>query len=104
MSDEDWRRVLTEGETGARLYRRLIRKLPANPRCKMCLSPFAGVGGYLGRLGGNGPSRKNPAFCRGCFEADPIGGAEVDVGILFADVRGYTRLAESRAPNEVAHL
>lgn len=104
MSDEDWRRVLTQGETGARVYRRAIRNLPSNPRCKMCLSPFAGVGGYLGRLTGNGPSRKNPAFCRGCFEAAPIGGAEAEIGVLFADVRGYTSLAEKRAPHDVAAL
>jgi adenylate cyclase len=56
------------------------------------------------RLRGNGPSRKNPAFCRGCFEAAPIGGAEADIGILFADVRGYTRLSEERGPAATAEL
>jgi len=33
-----------------------------------------------------------------------MGGVEMDVGILFADVRGFTSLAERQAPDEVAAL
>ncbi len=104
MSDEDWYRFLTEGEDDHRTFRRVIRKVPSNPRCKMCYIPFGGVGGRFNRLRGNGPSRKNPGFCRGCFEAAPIGGAEVDIGILFADVRGFTAMSESQGPTAIATL
>jgi len=103
-SDEDWYRFLTEGEDDHRTFRRMIRKVPSNPRCKMCYIPFGGVGGRFNRLRGNGPSRKNPGFCRGCFEAAPIGGAEADIGILFADVRGFTTMSEELAPTEMAAL
>ena len=39
--------------------RRLYRLLPSNPRCRLCLVPFRGVGRLLGMR----PSRKNPNFC-----------------------------------------
>lgn len=32
------------------------------------------------------------------------GGVEVEIGVLFADVRGFTALAESRQPEEVTRL
>ncbi len=104
MPDEDWYRFLTEGESDHRAFRRMIRKVPSAPRCKMCYIPFGGIGGRFNRMRGNGPSRKNPGFCRGCFEAAPLGGAEVSVGILFADVRGFTSMSEQRGPTEVADL
>jgi len=104
MSDEDWYRVLTEGEADARAFRRMIRKIPSNPRCKMCYVPFGGLGGRINRLRGNGPSRKNPYFCRGCFEAAPLGGAEAQIGILFADVREYTTMSEKQSATATATL
>ncbi len=39
--------------------RRLYRRLPSDPRCRLCLVPFGGVGRVLGVT----PSRKNPNFC-----------------------------------------
>ena len=33
-----------------------------------------------------------------------MGGVEMEVGVLFADVRGFTSLAEGMAPNQVADL
>jgi adenylate cyclase len=104
MSDSDWYRFLTEGEDDHRKFRSIIRKVPSSPRCKMCYIPFGGLGGRFNRLRGNGPSRKNPGYCRGCFEAAPLGGAEVDVGILFADVRGYTAMSEAKGPTAIAKL
>ena len=58
----------------------LNRRLPANPRCKLCYAPFGG----LGRVLGVRPSRKNTNFCRACFETVPAGGHERPVGVLFA--------------------
>jgi len=67
------------------------------------MSPFAGIGRVL--PGPNfAPSRKNPNFCKRCFEQAPIGCREMEVGVLFADVRGYTALSESRPSAEVAQL
>lgn len=79
-------------------YRRINRWLPANPRCKLCYVPFGGVG----RVFGVRPSRKNSNFCRSCFEASPLGGYEVEVGVLFADARGYTAWATGESPSDVA--
>lgn len=53
---------------------------------------------------GFGPSRKNPRICAECFEKAPVGGMEMNVGILFADVRGFTALAEGRDPHKLAEL
>lgn len=57
----------------------------------------------MGRLG-FAPSRKNPRLCSTCFEKAPMGGVEMEVGILFADVRGFTSLAEHQSPDAVASL
>jgi adenylate cyclase len=57
----------------------------------------------MGRFG-FAPSRKNPRLCSQCFEKAPMGGVEMDVGVLFADVRGFTSLAERQAPDAVATL
>lgn len=84
------------GGPALRNYRRLTRRVPADPRCKICYVPFGG----LGRALGSRPSRLNPNFCASCFEAAPLGGFETDVGVLFADARGYSTWAASRSPTE----
>ena len=57
----------------------------------------------MSRLG-FGPSRKNPRLCSICFERAPMGGVEMEVGILFADVRRFTALAEREKPDAIAAL
>ena len=87
-----------------RVFVRLMRRLPSDPRCSVCGAPYGGAGGrIMGRLG-FAPSRKNPRLCSACFEKAPMGGVEMQVGILFADVRGFTSLAERQAPDAVAAL
>jgi adenylate cyclase len=87
-----------------RLFVRLMRRLPADPRCAICRAPYGGFGGrVMGRLG-FAPSRKNPRICSECFEKAPMGGVEMQVGILFVDVRGFTSLAERQTPDAVAAL
>ncbi len=73
------------------------RWLPSDPRCRLCLVPFGGVGKLL-RIT---PSRKNPEFCTDCLEAAPVGAYEREVGVLFADIRGFTAWSEKRPPAEV---
>jgi adenylate cyclase len=86
-----------------RHLRSFNRAIPGGPRCKLCRSPFAGLGRIL--PGPNfSPSRKNPNFCQRCFEQAPLGCREMEVGVLFADVRGYTTLSESRSTAEVTEL
>ena len=83
--------------------RHLNRAIPSAPRCKLCACPFGGFGRVL--PGPNfSPSRKNPNFCKRCFEQAPIGCREMEIGVLFADVRGYTALSESRPTAEVTEL
>lgn len=91
--------------TNSKLFRmrRLMRFLPSAPRCKMCNVPFRAFG-LVFRLAGFGPSRKNPNMCTSCFERAPLGGSEMEIGVLFADVRGFTSLAEAVPSDEVARL
>src|SRR3954454_19683131 len=78
----------------ARAFVRMMRALPSDPRCAVCRAPFGGAGGRMMRRLGYAPSRKNPRLCASCFEKIPAGGARMDIGVLFADVRGFTTLAQ----------
>jgi adenylate cyclase len=84
-------------------FRRITRAIPHDPRCKLCNVPFAGFG-RLFKAAGFAPSRKNPNMCNACFEKAPVGGSEAEIGVLFADVRGYTSLVESSSPEAAAEL
>jgi adenylate cyclase len=102
--EEKWRKVLVEGHRPLRMVRAVFGRIPSPPRCKMCSNPFGGIGGRLFRMAGHGPSRKNPNLCGACCDELPPGGAEVDIAVLFADVRGSTALGEHRDPAEFAAL
>ncbi len=87
--------------------RQLFRMLPRDPRCKFCNAPFQGVGGVLVRmLFGKQRSNLNPRFCNLCEIASREfpGGAEVEMSMLFADVRGSTALSEKMRPAEFSQL
>jgi adenylate cyclase len=85
-----------------RAFKRVLRALPSTPRCGYCGAPFAGVGGLLVRPLGYRPSRKNPNICSVCVELAPPGGMTLEIGVLFADLRGFTSDSESRTPAEVS--
>ena len=87
-----------------RAFLALMRHLPSEPRCRLCHAPYGGVGGRIMRRVGFGPSRKNPSLCNTCFEKAPMGGVEMEIGVLFADVRGFTSLAETMPAQQVAEL
>jgi adenylate cyclase len=87
--------------------RRIFRLLPRDPRCKFCFAPFEGPGARLVRmLFGKQRSLLNPRFCNMCEEASRTlpGGAEVNMAMLFADVRGSTALSEGMSPTEFSRV
>lgn len=106
MSEADWRRRLDGSDQGVRPRRRFWRSLPAAPRCKLCLRPFAGAGGAVMRMINLGPWEKNPRYCRGCYQDIDAnhGGAEVELSMLFADVRGSTGLGERMPARDFSDL
>src|SRR4051794_18926151 len=97
-----WEQVLVEGYEPLRRAQRVFRRLPHDPRCRMCLIPFGGLGGRLAGWMGRKPSRKSPNLCAACFDILPNGGIELDVGVVFADVRGSTRMGERSTATEFA--
>lgn len=87
--------------------RRFMRTLPRDPRCKFCNTPFQGFGGMLARLFfGKQRSSMNPRYCNLCEIASREfpGGAEVEMSILFIDIRGSTSLSERMSPTEFSRV
>jgi adenylate cyclase len=106
ISSEHWRRVLTGEIGGLRILRRIHKTIPSEPRCKFCYVPFGKPGGLvLGLLGGK-PSPMNRRLCTWCMKKAHKypGGAEVEISVMFADVRGSTALAERLPPGEFGQL
>jgi adenylate cyclase len=94
-----------------------LRLLPSSPRCKLCAAPFRAPGSLiLGR--GYKPWPKNPKICSRCFkglksvsracpgpgEEGDVGGAEVELSMLFADVRGSSQIARRMPVMEFTQL
>jgi adenylate cyclase len=91
-----WRDLLTGVDSRLLKIRRIWKHVPAAPRCKVCASPFHGIGGAVARLAWHGPIPNNPLLCKACFGslATRVGGAEIEISVMFADIRGSTGLAE----------
>jgi adenylate cyclase len=102
--EEEWYKMLTEGEPINRHLYHLYGLLPSDPRCKLCAAPFRSWGGFLMHLLGRDQSRYNPRFCEKCEVFEHPGGAEVPLTMLFADVRGSTQLAEQMSAREFSRL
>ncbi len=103
-----WRSYLTTGEfEKERRQRHLFRLLPGSPRCKNCYAPFQGTGSIIVKtFYGKVPSNLNPQLCNICeqFAQQFQGGAEIELSLLFADVRGSTTLAETMNPTQYSQL
>lgn len=108
MVENFWRAYLTTGDFGKeRRQRRFFRWLPGTPRCKSCYAPFGRPGSAVVRLVyGKQPSNLNPQLCNVCeqFAKKFQGGAEIELSLLFADVRGSTNLAEGMTAIEYSRL
>ena len=86
-----------------RVIQQVHRVLPGSPHCRQCDAP---MGGWAARLLGYRPSALTPRLCNSCEEMilKHEGGAEVELSLLFADVRGSTRLAEQKGGPEYTRL
>lgn len=106
IPSKEWEDIMEKGDNFRHL-RWLFRWLPHDPRCELCLAPFAGIGGTMVRaFKGIKPSTLNPRYCNDCelVSEDHPGGAQVDVALLFADIRGSTTLAETMEPADYSAI
>lgn len=104
--EEEWRALLTGDHSGVRQLRRMFGRVPSPPRCKMCHAPFEGIGGFfLGPV--FGPWERNAQLCKNCMRSlmkRGVGGAEIELSLLFADIRGSTGLGERLRPAEFSSI
>jgi adenylate cyclase len=101
----DW--FMTDAFAAEKRLHHFFNILPHDPRCKLCHAPFQGIGGMVvGALYGRRRSSLNPRFCNVCedYAKKFPGGAEVEMSMLFADVRGSTALSEGMTPIEFQKL
>jgi len=87
--------------------RRLFSLLPSDPRCVSCMAPFEGAGGTLVKVVlQKKRSTTNPLMCNTCEDMMRRleFGAESEMSMLFADIRGSTPLAETMTPTEFKEL
>ncbi|HEX8990223.1 MAG TPA: adenylate/guanylate cyclase domain-containing protein [Anaerolineales bacterium] len=106
---EEWWHGLLTGEypdIPLRESRYILSILPGHTRCKFCSAPFDGAFAPVLRLMGKGQSRLTSQLCRQCqaVATEHIGGAEIELTLLFADVRGSTKLGEKMKPAEFSQL
>lgn len=102
----DW--FMTDAFAAEKRLHRFFNVLPPrDPGCKLCHAPFQGFGGIVvNTLYGRRQSSLNPHFCNICedFAKKFPGGAEVEMSMLFVDVRGSTALSESMSAMEFQKL
>ena len=114
LANETWRWYLTgELSEGALLaqsrikwLRRIYGLFPGEDRCLNCDAPLRGSMAPIVRLTGVRASSYNPHLCNMCevkvrkYEA----GTEIELTMLFADVRGSTPLSMRTSPMEYSQL
>ena len=101
FTPERVRAVLTGESPGLASQRRVFRRIPSPPRCKLCAAPFAGLGGLIFRHAGYRQSPGNPALCTRCIaelRKRQMTGVEIPITLLFSDIRGSTGLGERMRP------
>jgi adenylate cyclase len=103
-----WHAMLSGEHPALRRGRRMLRMLSptAHDRCRLCLAGFDGFTAPAMRLMGRAPWLRNPHFCEQCEAvlAKERGGTELEIAMLYADVRGSTQLAASMGPADFAAL
>jgi adenylate cyclase len=99
-NEQLWRTIFAVGHPRLKSIQKLHSWLPSPPRCRLCYAPFQGLGGFYMKLRGRARSNRNPRYCNACdkfLRAYP-GGAEVELSMMFVDVRGSVPLAASMGP------
>ena len=94
--EEAMRGFLSGEDPGLVRVRRILRRVPRGPNCKLCAAPFEGPGGAVLRHVGFARYPGNPAICSNCIKdlnKIRLFGAEIPVSLLFADIRGSTESA-----------
>lgn len=116
-AEEEWKALLS-GAYAGQSAKSPLRFIPSNPRCKLCRAPFRAPGGLLLRPFGFTPWAKNPNICGRCFkemdthakrcpspmDGEAVAGAEVELSMLFADVRGSSKIARQISVAEFTRL
>ena len=105
-TEDEWRALLTGENRAVLAMRRGFGRVPSPPRCKLCYAPFHGIAGVLLKPV-FGPWERNPQLCKNCMRAltkQGVGGAEVEISMLFVDIRGSTGLGERLGPAAFAAL
>ncbi len=87
------------------LEHKFHRYFPGNPRCLECGKPMSGFGSFLLRPGSKRASFSS-RFCSACEATarKEEAGAEVELSMIFADVRNSTPLAEATPAREFKEL
>jgi adenylate cyclase len=101
---ELWSTIFSDGHPDLLKQHRLHRMMPSPPRCRLCKVPFKGIGGWWFSRRGKQPSSRNQHYCAACdgFLDGFPGGAEVEMAILFVDIRNSTAFAEGAEPKQVS--
>ena len=71
--------------------------------CLVCRTPLAGALGAFGRAAGIRRSTQNPNLCNRC-DAHMQDGRIIEVGVLFADLTGFTPLTARLGPERTYEL
>jgi adenylate cyclase len=106
--DPNWYSLLTGKHPHLRKWRgtfKLISPYLAD-RCRLCYAPFTGICAPIAKWLGRGPWNRNPHYCDQCeqYFREHRGGTEIDIAVVYADVRGSTQLASVMSPKDFSVL
>jgi len=84
----------------------VYKVLPGKSHCVECGMPMAGFGGWILKFRGSAPSSFSTILCSACerIVRKKESGAEIELSMLFADVRDSTLLAEKTPTQEFKAL
>lgn len=103
-----WREIFSGELPELKRGRKILRLISfsAHDRCRLCYAGFDGLAAPLMRSMGRGQWSRNPHFCEKCESvlASQPGGAEIEIAVLYADVRGSTQMAARLGPTVFAEL
>ncbi|TPQ36632.1 hypothetical protein C2U70_12245 [Bradyrhizobium guangdongense] len=106
QSSPFWQAVFSGEHPELRRGRKLLRLASptATHRCRLCYAGFDGFTAPLMRALGRAQWRRNPNLCEKCESvlSEQRGGAELEIAVLYADIRGSTQMAARMSPADFA--